>query len=84
MHFSQWLRKRIIEAQITQKELAEQLQKSPTTVSNWLAERHTPDEPDDIVNIAMFFSPTPEKIGHVLLDLMLSMQYTKQHPPEAK
>jgi transcriptional regulator with XRE-family HTH domain len=79
VHFSTWLRKRIMEAQITQRELAEQLQKSPATVSNWLAERHTPTDPDDIVNIAMFFSPTPEKIGHVLLDLMLSMQYTVQN-----
>jgi transcriptional regulator with XRE-family HTH domain len=83
MHFSIWLKKRIEEAQITQRELATQLQKSPGTVSNWLADRHTPSA-DDLVNIAAFFTDKPENIGHVLLSLMLSVQYTMQHPTQDK
>ena len=81
VHFSSWLRHRINEAQITQRELAEQLQRSPATVSNWLADRHTPDRADDIVNIAIFFSPKEQEIGHVLFSLMLSLQYNIHHPP---
>lgn len=80
MHFSQWLRKRICEANTTQAELAEHLQRSPATICNWLKDRHTPEDPEDIVNIAVLFSPDIEKIGNVLLSLMLSIQYTKQHP----
>lgn len=80
MHFSIWLKKRIQELGITQKHFAEQLQISPTTVSNWIHDRHTPDEPEHIVNIAVFFTENPQNIGNTLLSLMLSIQYTKQHP----
>ena len=81
MHFSQWLRKRIEEAQITQNELAETLQISPGMVSNWLADRHTPNE-SNTLTIAVFFTQRFQNVGDTLLSCMQTIVYTKQNKPQ--
>jgi len=84
MHFSSWLKKHIDTANITQKELAQAMQKSPGSVSNWFHDRHTPDNAEDILKLAEIFMPFYDNLGNSLLSLMLSIQYSLQHPVKSK